>query len=230
MLPSILESVALFKLWKHNQTRGSIYGISFDFVVLTLVENLTGLAFQLSYLIPHIKTLHSLRSPEYPLNMSYLTLLADIPKLFISSIMAYQVYRLYGTKREEQSVSIVCMGFLVLNLMVLLWVIFSSLWSRYTINTLDIVEYLYLIHQQAGITKLWPQGLMNFIIIQNNVSNDYINWNFMALGLMVLTKLWQLDTPWYSRPMNSPTFIYILSDSLNMVILKYQKRGRVESK
>ncbi|CAH6719965.1 hypothetical protein CLIB1444_03S01420 [[Candida] jaroonii] len=230
VLSSILEAVALFKLWKHNQTRGSIYGISFDFVVLTLVQNLTGLAYQLAYLIPHIKTLYNLRSPVHPLNLSFMKSLVEIPTLVISGAMVNQIYRLYGTKRDEQSVSVICMGFLLINFVILMWILFCSLRSRYTLNLLDLVEDLYLIHQQAGFFKLWPQGLMNFIILQNNVSNEYINWNFMALGSMMLTKLWQLNTPWYSRPINSPTFIYIIANSINMVILKYQKRGqRVES-
>lgn len=222
IISSIFDTLSIVHQWKSIRIKKTIYGISFDFLGFQCLDFCCRVIYLTCYLSTKINILYGKRNPIYPeICFSYCIYITDIIKAIFSLSLIFYVFKFHSTKRHEQYFSIYFISIVIINTFILLVISNYVANHKFTLNFLDLVDYIWFIHQQSTLLKFWPQVLMNWVLWQNYLTIKFIRYQLVSIIILCFFTILCHYKIWYTIPVNYSNITYLINLPL-IIVLKYQ--------
>lgn len=233
LVASLLESASYWKQFKAIQSTKSVFGLSYDFFLLSLVDYLTGVLCGICYLLDSIGQLYGARFPVYStISVSKSLLLVDCLKSVFCLLIVIQLGKYESTKRKDQEFSPLCKSFLLTSGLVFLWFQILVFQGKHSLNQLDIVDFIWCYNLILKSGKYLPQVFMNWTTQSCYQNGRSIDYQLASMVLLILSKPFVIrHVEWYAIPVNYYNSVVYLTISLPLImLLKHHKRIYVYNK
>lgn len=215
---------------QYNKQKKSIYGLSYDYIVLSWVYYLTSAVTTINYCInPIIIKQYKARFPIYPsIFVSIPILIIDILGLIISSGILIQLFYIYSqTRNIDQYVSGLNKLYLASIALVLFWVSKCCIFNQSTLSTLDFIDFLWFFAKLTECLKLLPQVTMNwFGSCVVGLNGHFLVCQWLSIIFLALAKfmLHDANVPYYEILVNYNTWCYLMIYSSTLSLLTIQQK------
>ncbi|ODV82055.1 uncharacterized protein CANTADRAFT_44485 [Suhomyces tanzawaensis NRRL Y-17324] len=219
---------------QHNKHKRSVYGVSYDTVLLTVVSQLCSVISTLNYYHNNtVKVQYQHRFPIHPIpGISKSVLALDCALVVLSWCLLWQLCISYSrTRSVEQGFSGICLGLLAAFSMLVGYVGLQTV-TVSSIVALDVVDAIWLVGKVCGTVRLVPQVLTNWMATSVVGFHSYwLQLEWIALGVLLVGKsLLSRDYQWYAIPVNFVPWTWLGFGSIAVAVITIQKlwvyRGR----
>lgn len=224
-----LQAVSYVLVVEKVSRKGSVLGLSSDFVVYSWLWFACNVYYGAAYLVSSFVIYqYANRYPEYPTyHTSKLVLLLDCVGMAATSGLIYQNFRKYGaTRKGNESLSMLFYFVLLLLGSGLVWLLWNYARGRETLSDLDIANYCWLVAYVGFSFRLFSQCSNNWFFSRFYVMHK----NFMlvqtgSLCLMTVSLVYyrMSGSQWYELPTNIVSAESLLLNWICMAVLLYQK-------
>ncbi|KAK6458480.1 uncharacterized protein RJT20DRAFT_32122 [Scheffersomyces xylosifermentans] len=227
VLAALFEAVCICNQIKHNKIKKSIYGLSYDYILLNWIATLASIGSSLNYYTnPEVIRQYRWRYPVHAEIPVIATLIiAETIVLVVSSALMFQTFFIYPkTRNINQCVSGLNMFFLGILGAGFVYVAKLYAFQESSMVLLDLVDYIWFIAKVTSLVKYWPQLMMNWF--GQCVIGLHRNWFLLqSVGLFFfavgkITSDWFYD--WYQVPLNYNTWAYLFASGGSLILFLVQ--------
>lgn len=215
---------------QYNKQKKSIYGLSYDYIVLSWVYYLASTVTTINYCMnPVIIKQYRARFPVYPsIFVSIPILIIDILGLIMSTGILIQLFYIYSrTRNIDQCVSGLNKLYLVSITLVLFWISKCCILNQSTLSTLDVVDFLWFFAKLTECLKLLPQVTMNwFGSCVIGLHSRFLLCQWLSIIFLALAKfmLHNANVPYFEVLVNYNTWCYLMINSSTLSLLTIQQK------
>lgn len=230
LLSSFFQLLSFIYQVQHNKQKKSIYGLSFDYIVLSWAYYLTSIITTTNYYInPIIIKQFESRFPIYPtIYVSGPILLVDILSFIVVCGILLQLLYIYPhTRNINQSISGLNQLYLISFSLTLLLILKCCIFKQSALSTLDIIDFLWFFAKVTDCIKMIPQVTMNwFGSCVVGLSDRFLLTQWLSMSFLVLAKLsiHYGKLPYFEIPVNYNTWCYMIIVSSTLCLVTIQKK------
>lgn len=229
MLASSLANAGiLLQQLQHNKNKKSIYGLSYDFIIITWISYLCKTIATINYgfsevLIGEYKKRFPVHST---VSISWVVFVIDLLSSLILTGIVFQLRIYRRTRNVNQGISFLPITYFVGSTTTLFLMIKWCLDNNQkTINYLDIIDFLWFQSNFLSGIQLVPQLYMNWF--DSCVVGTFHNFVWLKLGQLIILAVGKLHTfyyqDWFDIPLNYDTWGTFAMNSFVISILIYQQ-------
>lgn len=229
----VAELISYYKLLSHIRHCKSIKGLSFDFIIINLLDSLSNVVYQTPYILSQrVLDLYKLRNPVHDQAIISIPLtIIEYLKLLVGVGILIQLGKNHHTRNSDQSFSLHLKGFLLINFVLVTFVLINIARNNsYTLNCLDFLETIWLSNQFYKVFKLIPQLFMNYTNSIYSLNDSFARFQLIGFVILLTAKIISLGIIWYSVPLNYYTLLSIIFNIVYCIILRCQSKSYGEQK
>ncbi|EGW30195.1 uncharacterized protein SPAPADRAFT_57630 [Spathaspora passalidarum NRRL Y-27907] len=219
-LSNILQLTSICYQLHFNKVKKSIYGLSYDMIILALVSAFTSMLSTILYsydsLVRHQYVVRYSQYPEIPI--SYTVLILETVIFFAYTVLFRQLFTYSKSRNTNQGISHPCTFLLSTFFVILVYLVYMVCTSE-PLYVLDIVDFIWMISKVSSAVKYIPQISMNWF--GECVRGLHHHWLLLE-GLAVLFMLisrYSMDVPFWNIPVNYPSWFVIGIQTSCIIIL-----------
>ena len=227
-ISSMFNVLSLTAQLRYNKRRGSVNGLSCDFILLSLLARALNMGTAFTYKGRTAIDLFRLRYPLYPLpSVSLPVLTCDVMSVIVLICIHYQMYMLYPhTRSRNQSLSGTIKFYLLVAFVIYVALAYYAHYQRATLNFLDCLDYVWSLKVIFSSLELMPQlSLQWFELKSTGLSRGYFCFTCSQVLFFAISKFIQAQssTPsWNKIPVNFGPWITLPLHLIAIGIMGYQ--------
>lgn len=227
-ISSMFDVLSLTAQLRYNKRRGSVNGLSCDFILLSLLARALNIGTTCTYKSRTAIDLFRLRFPLHPLpSVSLPVLTCDIMSVILIICIHYQMYMLYPhTRSRNQSLSGTIIFYLLVAFAMYVVLAYYAHHQRATLNFLDCLDYVWSLKVIFSSFELMPQlSLQWFELKSTGLSRGYYYFTCTQVFFFAISKFNQAQssTPsWNNIPINFGPWIILPLHLIAIAIMGYQ--------
>lgn len=231
-----LQAVSYLLMVEKVSRKGSVLGLSSDFVTYSWLWFASNVYYGAAYLVSSFVIYqYANRYPEYPTYYtSKFVLFIDCVGMAATSGLIYQNFRKYrATRKGNESLSMLFYFVLLLLGSGLVWLLWKYARGKETLSELDIANYCWLMAYVGFSFRLFSQCSNNWYFSRVHIMHkNFMLVQTVSLCLMTVSLLhYKLSgIQWYDLPTNIVSAESLLLNWICMAVLLYQKVTNNSSK
>lgn len=229
ILAEALRAANFVQQVRFNKRRRSVYGLSFDYTLFLWISCCCTVLSSANYAWNStLKGQYALRYPHNRAMALQLPLLAvHFGGLVAVSGLCYQCWRLYYPSRNSnQGLSTLAKQTLSLLGAFFAATIYLFVCGRYTVNTLDVTNCVWLVGQVLACVALFPQLFMNwFDGCVAGTHRTFMWFSAASLSTLAVSKVALLSSDedvWHRQPPGYNTWAFLVFNSVLIAFLEVQ--------
>lgn len=226
----ILEFKLYFDQLQYNKKKKSVYGLSYDFIILSWCSTFLSVTTSLNYgLNQTILDQYHRRYPTLPtVRISYLITILEVCKLFITSGLVIQILFLYKrTKHDSQGISGTLLSSGVFASITALWVAKCCIKKEATLLYLDLVDLVWFTGKIAEAFTLVPQVNLNFIgrnVVGTCQSFLLLSWLSCVMIFIGVMTVYYKNSAYYEIPINYTNWTSLFIRLISLILFTLQHK------
>ncbi|CCE79515.1 Piso0_001583 [Millerozyma farinosa CBS 7064] len=226
----ILECKLYFDQLQFNKRKKSIYGLSYDFIVLSWCSAFLSVTTTLNYgLSQTVLDQYHQRYPSLPtVRISYVIIILETCKLFITSGLMIQILFLYKrTKHNTQGISGILLAFGAFFLMSTLWVAKCCIKKEAALFYLDLVDLIWFTGKVADAFYLVPQASLNSIgrnVVGTCQRFLFLSWLSFFMTIIGMSTLVCKNHAYYEIPINYTSWTSLFIKVISLILFSLQQK------
>jgi cystinosin len=227
-ISSMFDVLSFAAQLRYNKRRGSVNGLSCDFILLSLLARALNIGTACTYKSQKAIDLFKLRYPLYPSpSVSFPVLTCDVMSVIVLICIHYQMYMLYPHTRSINQCLSGTLIFYLLVACVLYFVLAYYAHHHYaTLNFLDCLDYVWSLKIIFSAFELMPQlSLQWFELKSAGLSRGYFNFTCSQVLFFAISKFIQAQSSaplWNNIPINFCPWITLPLHFIAIGIMGYQ--------
>lgn len=220
LLASAIESICTLYQLQYNKQKKSIYGISFDYTLFSVLGQF--LSILSSFLYIHTNE-YSMRYPIYPsLPISLPLVVLQISQCFFLILVLLQLRIYIYTRNTNQGISSYSLIFLGSLTFFLGWILKLYIYKQGKIISLDLIDWIWYTGRIISCIKFMPIISMNWF--DQCVVGMFPYWSHFQILVLVLQLMgkYSMYFKWWQIPVNYPTWLEVQFQLLCILIIKIQ--------
>lgn len=229
-LSSCFDMLAVLAQFHHNKHRFSVYVLSCDFVLISILSRSLNIATALGYRTKRILTLYRNRYVHLSEpSVAFLVLMCDIMSLIIFFCILYQIQcKMPHTRCLNLSVSKALLFYLFIFFLVFVVLLLQIYYHHAALNLLDGLDYLWFIKNILSCLELFPQVSVQWFEEEFiGLSKNFLFYSGCRIFFFAVAKFIQAQcsTPaWDSIPVNYSPWVTLIAHTMGIFLLTYQRR------
>lgn len=234
----LMKFISVLYQRRYNKLHNSIYGLSYDLYIISVISHLTSIYVTLNYSFsPLIRHQLAERFPLFYLNnpppISTLLVFFDTINLVTDTLVFLQLFQYSKSRHIYQGISSIAVYFLSLSLIFNIVTFGCSLYNLplrnmgiWGIFYLDHINYIWVLGNIFSSGKFLPQIFLNYMGSNTyGISNKYLIIRISGTLLLLLSIPFpDNSTPFYMAPFNYTPMFVPVSHMLSFCIILYQKQ------
>lgn len=222
----LCQTISLLVLSKTISIKGSIKGLSYDWISFTALSHSTRLLVTCCYGFSEaIQIQNARRSPALPpVTVSAFIMVADLIGLIAAIHILYQIKVYHRSKILNQGYSLGLKACLIGCYVVVPLLVFKFYIFRGVLQLVDVVDWFWLCHNVISMVSFCPQLIMNWFhnLCTTVIPIAYDKWQGLSVCFLILGRA--LDhIKWPLIPVNWPSWPLILASAILFMCLEIQR-------